>query len=240
MRSPPLNFCLMVSALAVEHHHPLRAIAGGLEHQADAETHARCPARHHPLLTDAAVSNRCSAKGTMGGTPAGTDFEAPQNALEDTPAAAGPWPSGTASLWEQRLDESPLIITDKCFGHCQLFTTWLQFCKNYSAFSQGIMIALLGRFPIPPLIHEWPDCARISVFTPSPAQPPHRPCLGQLGVSYLYQVWPPRPRLVGPARHRILAHVEKVSQSLTLLSSGGSNHGFITVARTESGKSTLR
>jgi len=75
-------------------------------------------------------------------TPTGTGFEAPENAFEDTPVV-GPWSSGSAKLGGQRLDEPPLIITEKCLGHGQLFTTWLELYRNYSASSQALMKKLL-------------------------------------------------------------------------------------------------
>jgi hypothetical protein len=76
-------------------------------------------------------------------TPAGTGFEEPENAFENTPVV-GPWPSGTASLGEQRLDEPPLIITEKCLGRCQLFITPLELCRNYFTSPEKLMKPLLA------------------------------------------------------------------------------------------------
>jgi hypothetical protein len=76
-------------------------------------------------------------------SPAGTGFEDPENAFENTPVV-GPWPSGTTTLRQQRLDAPPLIIAEKGLGHCQLFTTSLELYRNYSACSKELMKPLLA------------------------------------------------------------------------------------------------
>jgi hypothetical protein len=107
--------------------------SGGLEHQAGAETDARLAARAHPLTTGAAVSNSCSAKGGMRQvSPAGTGFENPENAFENTPLV-GPWPSGATTFGQKRRDAPPLIIIEKGLRHSQLFTTSLKSYRNQSA-----------------------------------------------------------------------------------------------------------
>ena len=47
------------------------------------------------------------------------------------------------TLGQQRLNAPPLIITEKCLGHCQLFTIQLQLYRNYSAGYSELMKPLL-------------------------------------------------------------------------------------------------